>query len=302
MLEFIKSIFYGIVEGITEWLPISSTGHLILFEKFFGFNLSNEFMEFYRVVIQLGAIMAVVLIYWNKIWPFHSKKNKQDIHWKNPANYGFYGGLQKFIENYVYLDKIIMWLKIAVACLPAAILGLFLDDWMDAHFYNFPTVAITLLIYGVGFIIVENMRNQGQIKSKTTSISTLSFKTALIIGAFQVLSMIPGTSRSGATILGAILIGCSREVAAEFSFFLAIPVMFGASGLKAVKLVGSIDFNSQIIVCLITGILVSFIVSIIAIKFLMGYIRKHDFKAFGYYRIVLAIILFIYMICSAIFA
>lgn len=302
MLEFIKSIFYGIVEGITEWLPISSTGHLILFEKFFGFNLSNEFMEFYRVVIQLGAIMAVVLIYWNKIWPFHSKKNKQDIHWKNPANYGFYGGLQKFIENYVYLDKIIMWLKIAVACLPAAILGLFLDDWMDAHFYNFPTVAITLLIYGVGFIIVENMRNQGQIKSKTKSITTLSFKTALIIGAFQVLSMIPGTSRSGATILGAILIGCSREVAAEFSFFLAIPVMFGASGLKAVKLVGSIDFNSQIIVCLITGILVSFIVSIIAIKFLMGYIRKHDFKVFGYYRIVLAIILFIYMICSAIFA
>lgn len=302
MLEFIKSIFYGIVEGITEWLPISSTGHLILFEKFFGFNLSNEFMEFYRVVIQLGAIMAVVLIYWSKIWPFHSKKNKQDIHWKNPANYGFYGGLQKFIENYVYLDKIIMWLKIAVACLPAAILGLFLDDWMDAHFYNFPTVAITLLIYGVGFIIVENMRNQGQIKSKTKSITTLSFKTALIIGAFQVLSMIPGTSRSGATILGAILIGCSREVAAEFSFFLAIPVMFGASGLKAVKLVGSIDFNSQIIVCLITGILVSFIVSIIAIKFLMGYIRKHDFKAFGYYRIVLAIILFIYMICSAIFA
>ena len=302
MLEFIKSIFYGIVEGITEWLPISSTGHLILFEKFFGFNLSNEFMEFYRVVIQLGAIMAVVLIYWNKIWPFHSKKNKQDIHWRNPANYGFYGGLQKFIENYVYLDKIIMWLKIAVACLPAAILGLFLDDWMDAHFYNFPTVAITLLIYGVGFIIVENMRNQGQIKSKTKSISTLSFKTALIIGAFQVLSMIPGTSRSGATILGAILIGCSREVAAEFSFFLAIPVMFGASGLKAVKLVGSIDFNSQIIVCLITGILVSFIVSIIAIKFLMGYIRKHDFKVFGYYRIVLAIILFIYMICSAIFA
>lgn len=302
MLEFIKSIFYGIVEGITEWLPISSTGHLILFEKFFGFNLSNEFMEFYRVVIQLGAIMAVVLIYWNKIWPFHSKKNKQDIHWKNPANYGFYGGLQKFIENYVYLDKIVMWLKIAVACLPAAILGLFLDDWMDAHFYNFPTVAITLLIYGVGFIIVENMRNQGQIKSKTKSISTLSFKTALIIGAFQVLSMIPGTSRSGATILGAILIGCSREVAAEFSFFLAIPVMFGASGLKAVKLVGSIDFNSQIIVCLITGILVSFIVSIIAIKFLMGYIRKHDFKVFGYYRIVLAIILFIYMICSTIFA
>ena len=302
MLEFIKSIFYGIVEGITEWLPISSTGHLILFEKFFGFNLSNEFMEFYRVVIQLGAIMAVVLIYWNKIWPFHSKKNKQDIHWKNPANYGFYGGLQKFIENYVYLDKIVMWLKIAVACLPAAILGLFLDDWMDAHFYNFPTVAITLLIYGVGFIIVENMRNQGQIKSKTKSITTLSFKTALIIGAFQVLSMIPGTSRSGATILGAILIGCSREVAAEFSFFLAIPVMFGASGLKAVKLVGSIDFNSQIIVCLITGILVSFIVSIIAIKFLMGYIRKHDFKVFGYYRIVLAIILFIYMICSTIFA
>lgn len=298
MLEFIKSIFYGIIEGITEWLPISSTGHLILFEKFFGFNLSDEFMEFYRVVIQLGAIMAVVLIYWNKIWPFHSKKNKQNISWKNPVNYGFYSGLQKFIENYVYIDKIIMWLKIVVACLPAAILGLIFDDWMDKHFYNFPTVAITLLIYGIGFIIVENMRNKGKIKSKTTSISTLSFKTALVVGGFQVLSMIPGTSRSGATILGAILIGCSREVAAEFSFFLAIPVMFGASGLKAVKLVSSIDFNSQIIICLITGILVSFIVSVIVIKFLMGYIRKHDFKAFGYYRIILSAILFLYMIFS----
>ena len=190
----------------------------------------------------------------------------------------------------------ILWFKIIVACLPAAILGFLFDDWMDEHLYNFPTVAITLLIYGIAFIIVENMRNNGSIKSKTTSLSTLSFKTALMIGAFQVLSMIPGTSRSGSTILGAILIGCTREVAAEFSFFLAIPVMFGASALKAVKLLGEIAFTPQIVICLITGILVSFVVSVIAIKFLMGYIKKHDFKVFGYYRIILALILFIYMI------
>ncbi|MEE1002184.1 MAG: undecaprenyl-diphosphate phosphatase [Acutalibacteraceae bacterium] len=296
MLEFIKSVFYGIIEGITEWLPISSTGHLILFEKFFGFNLGEEFMEFYRVIIQLGAIMAVVILYWKKIWPFHSKKNKIKIAWKTPTNEGFFGGLQKFCENYVFFDKIILWIKILIACLPAAILGLLLDDWLDAHLYNFPTVAVTLLIYGIAFIIVENMRKKGSIKTKTTSLSLLTFKTALIIGAFQVLSMIPGTSRSGATILGAILIGCSREVAAEFSFFLAIPVMFGASLLKAVKLIGSIVFTPQIVICLLTGILVSFIVSVIAIKFLMGYIKKHDFKAFGYYRIILSIVLFIYMI------
>lgn len=296
MLEFIKSIFYGIIEGITEWLPISSTGHLILFEEFFGFNLGEKFMEFYRVIIQLGAIMAVVILYWKKIWPFHSKKNKNIIPWKNPVNSGFFGGLQSFCENYVFFDKLILWIKILIACLPAAILGLLLDDWLDAHLYNFPTVAVTLLIYGIGFIIVENMRNKGSIKTKTSSLSSLTYKTALIIGAFQVLSMIPGTSRSGATILGAILIGCSREVAAEFSFFLAIPVMFGASLLKAIKLIGSIAFTPQIVICLLTGILVSFIVSVIAIKFLMGYIKKHDFKAFGYYRIVLAIILFVYMI------
>lgn len=296
MLEFIKSIFYGIIEGITEWLPISSTGHLILFEEFFGFDLGKEFMEFYRVVIQLGAIMAVVILYWNKIWPFHSKKNKIKIAWKNPINKGLFGGLQTFCENYVFFDKIILWIKIIIACLPAAILGLLLDNWLDAHLFNFPTVAVTLLIYGIAFIIVENMRKSGIIKNKNSSLSTLSYKTALIIGAFQVLSMIPGTSRSGATILGAILIGCSREVAAEFSFFLAIPVMFGASLLKAVKLIGSITFTPQIVICLLLGILVSFIVSVIAIKFLMGYIKKHDFKVFGYYRIVLAVILFIYMI------
>ena len=301
MLEFIKSVFYGIIEGITEWLPISSTGHLILFEEFFKFNLSEEFMEFFRVIIQLGAIMAVVILYWKKIWPLH-KKNSSKINWKNPVENGVFGSIQKFCDNYVYIDKVILWVKILIACLPAAVLGLLLDDWLDANLYNFTTVAITLLIYGIGFIIVENMRKKGSIKSTTTSLSNLTFKTALIIGAFQVLSMIPGTSRSGATILGAILIGCSREVAAEFSFFLAIPVMFGASLLKAVKLIGAITFTPQVVICLITGILVSFIVSVIAIKFLMGYIKKHDFKAFGYYRIVLSVILFIYMIFSAIFA
>lgn len=298
MLEIIKSIFYGIVEGITEWLPISSTGHLILFEKFFNFNLDKNFIEFFRVIIQLGAICAVIILFWNKIWPFHSKQNRKVINWQTPVSEGFAGRVQEFCNNYVDIKKLILWFKILIACLPAAILGLLLDDWLDENFYNFPTVAITLLIYGIGFIVVENMKNQGKIKVQTNSLSKLSYKTALIIGAFQVLSMIPGTSRSGATILGAILIGCSREVAAEFSFFLAIPVMFGASLLKAVKLLGNIAFSPTIVICLITGILVSFIVSVVAIKFLMGYIKKHDFKVFGYYRIVLAIILIIYMIFS----
>lgn len=298
MLEIIKSIFYGIVEGITEWLPISSTGHLILFEKFFNFNLDKNFIEFFRVIIQLGAICAVIILFWNKIWPFHSKQNRKVINWQTPVSEGFAGKVQEFCNNYVDIKKLILWFKILIACLPAAILGLLLDDWLDENFYNFPTVAITLLIYGIGFIVVENMKNQGKIKVQTNSLSKLSYKTALIIGAFQVLSMIPGTSRSGATILGAILIGCSREVAAEFSFFLAIPVMFGASLLKAVKLLGDIAFSPTIVICLITGILVSFIVSVVAIKFLMGYIKKHDFKVFGYYRIVLAIILIIYMIFS----
>lgn len=298
MLEIIKSIFYGIVEGITEWLPISSTGHLILFEKFFNFNLDKNFIEFFRVIIQLGAICAVIILFWNKIWPFHSKQNRKVINWQTPVSEGFAGKVQEFCNNYVDIKKLILWFKILIACLPAAILGLLLDDWLDENFYNFPTVAITLLIYGIGFIVVENMKNQGKIKVQTNSLSKLSYKTALIIGAFQVLSMIPGTSRSGATILGAILIGCSREVAAEFSFFLAIPIMFGASLLKAVKLLGDIAFSPTIVICLITGILVSFIVSVVAIKFLMGYIKKHDFKVFGYYRIVLAIILIIYMIFS----
>ncbi len=296
MLEVIKSIFYGIVEGITEWLPISSTGHLILFEKFFNFNLDKNFIEFFRVIVQLGAIMAVIILFWNKIWPFHSKKNRKIINWQTPEDEGFVGKVQNFCNNYVFIDKLILWFKILVACMPAAILGLLLDDWLDENFYNFPTVAFTLLIYGLGFIVVENMKNKGVIKTKTKSLSKLSFKTAFIIGMFQVLSMIPGTSRSGATILGAILIGCTREVAAEFSFFLAIPVMFGASLLKAVKLLGSIAFDPVTVICLILGILVSFIVSVIAIKFLMGYIKKHDFKVFGYYRIILAVILLVYMI------
>ena len=298
MIEIIKSIFYGIIEGITEWLPISSTGHLILFEKFFNFNLNENFIEFFRVIVQLGAIMAVIVLFWNKIWPFHSKKNRKIINWKTPIEDGFSGKVQNFCNNFVYIEKLILWFKIIVACLPAAILGLLLDDWLDTNFYNFPTVAITLLVYGIGFIVVENMKNQGRIKAKTKSLSKLSFKTALIIGVFQVLSMIPGTSRSGATILGAILIGCTREVAAEFSFFLAIPVMFGASLLKAVKMLSKIIFDPITVACLFVGILVSFIVSVIAIKFLMGYIKKHDFKVFGYYRIVLALILLIYMIFS----
>ncbi len=296
MIEFIKSIFYGIVEGITEWLPISSTGHLILFEEFFKFNLSPEFMEFFRVIIQLGAIMAVVIIYWKKIWPFHKKINKVEMNWKTKKTSGLFGFWQTLCENYIHYDKLILWTKIIIACLPAGILGLIFDDLMDKYLYNFETVSITLLIYGIGFIIVERLRNSGKIKTTTSSLTNLTYKTATIIGACQVLSMIPGTSRSGATILGAILIGCSREVAAEFSFFLAIPIMFGASLLKAVKLISDIVFTPQIIICLITGIVVSFVVSVLAIKFLMSYIKKNDFKAFGYYRIILGIILILYVI------
>ncbi|MBQ2677132.1 MAG: undecaprenyl-diphosphate phosphatase [Clostridia bacterium] len=276
MLEIIKSIFYGIVEGITEWLPVSSTGHLILFEEFFKFNLSNEFMEMFRVVIQLGAILAVVILYFNKLNPFSPKKTL----------------VQK-------KSTWLLWVKVLIACLPAAVIGLLFDDKLDAIFYNFPTVIITLIIYGVLFIIIENMNKQGKLQTTVSSFPKMSYKTALLIGGFQLLALIPGTSRSGATIIGAMILGCSREIAAEFSFFLAIPVMCGASLLKIVKFIADgVAFTGLELAVLLVGMLVAFIVSVIAIKFLMSFIKKNDFKCFGYYRIALGAVLILYLIFS----
>lgn len=270
-IEILKVIFYGIVEGITEWLPISSTGHMILVEQIMPLNVSKEFMEMFRVVIQLGAIFAVLVLYWNKIFPFQLKdKNKP------------------FIKG----DIMNLWFKIIVAILPAMIIGIPFDDKIDALFYNYVTVAITLIVYGILFILIENRNKSGNFRIR--KLSGITYQTAIIIGVFQVLSLIPGTSRSGATILGAILIGVSREVAAEFTFFLAIPVMFGASLIKMLKF--GFNFSGNEVLVLVLGMLTAFVVSVLAIKFLMGYIKKHDFKAFGIYRIVLGILVLLYFI------
>lgn len=268
-IEVFKAIVLGIVEGITEWLPISSTGHMILVEEFIKFNASDEFMEMFRVVIQLGAIMAVVLLYFHKLNPFAPSKTLK----------------QK-------KETIDMWFKVIVGVLPAAIIGLVLDDWFDEHFYNYQTVAIMLIVYGILFIIIEN-NNKGM-PAKIKSFKDLSYKTALGIGLFQVLALIPGTSRSGATILGGIILGASRNIAAEYSFFLSIPVMFGASALKLVKF--GFEFTSMELTVLLAGMIVAFFVSVVAIKFLMSYIKKNDFKAFGWYRIILGILVLGYFL------
>lgn len=268
-IELFKALVLGVVEGITEWLPISSTGHMILVEEFVKFSLSEEFMEMFRVVIQLGAIMAVVLLYFNKLNPFspiktaRQKKETMDI-----------------------------WFKVIVGVLPAGILGTLFDDWFDAHFYNYQTVAVTLIVYGILFIIIEN-RNKGK-SIKIKSFKDLSYMTALGIGLFQVLSLIPGTSRSGATILGAIILGTSRNIAAEYSFFLSIPIMFGASALKLIKF--GLNFTGMEMAVLVTGMIVAFVVSVIAIRFLIKYIKNNDFKAFGWYRIVLGILVLGYFL------
>ena len=263
------TLLFGIVEGITEWLPISSTGHMILLEEFVELTNNGNFMEMFRVVIQLGAIMAVVVLYWNKIFPFKKK------------------------EGRLTCDMNIMelWFKILVATVPAAIIGLLFDDLIDSKFYNFQTVSVTLIIYGILFIVIENW-NEGR-TAKITSLKEITYQTALIIGVFQLLALIPGTSRSGATIIGALLIGVSRTVAAEFTFYLAIPVMFGASLLKLLRF--GFDFNGSELSILLVGMASAFVVSILAIKFLMGYIKKHDFKVFGYYRIALGLVLIVYM-------
>lgn len=272
--DFFKAILLGIIEGITEWLPISSTGHLILADEFIKLNATEEFMTMFNVVIQLGAIMAVVVLYFNKLNPFSLSKTKDESKqtWS-------------------------LWFKVIVAIIPSAIIGLPLDDWLDENFHHFLPVAIMLIVYGVAFILVERY-NKTRIP-KVTELSQITYQFALMVGFFQVLALIPGTSRSGATILGGILIGGSRFVSAEFSFFLGIPTMFGASLLKIVKFLASgnsFDFNSTMI--LLTGTIVSFVVSILAIKFLMNYIKKNDFSVFGWYRIILGIILIGYWVIS----
>ena len=269
LLELLKVIVIGIVQGITEWLPVSSTGHMILADEFIKLNVSEAFLEMFLVVIQLGSILAVLVLYFHKLNPFSPKKSS----------------LEK-------TQTLHLWGKVIVGVLPAAVIGLLFDDMLNEIFYNPVTVTVTLILYGVLFILLEN-RNKKR-KPKIETLPELTYKTALCIGLFQLLSLIPGTSRSGSTILGAMLIGSSRFVAAEYSFFLAIPVMFGASFLKMLKF--GFSYSSSEIVILVTGMVVAFLVSVFAIKFLMGYIKKHDFKAFGYYRIVLGVIVALYFL------
>ena len=269
VLEFIKVVILGIVEGITEWLPISSTGHMILVDEFIKMDMTTEVKDFFLVVIQLGAILAVVVLYWSKLWPFYirqiPKKKKAQIARKNP----FSRIVLTFVEKFCDKDKWILWFKILVACIPTIVIALPFNDYIEEKFNN-------------------------RRKPICTSLEDLSFTTAFKIGIFQVLSVIPGTSRSGSTIIGGILVGTSRTVAAEFTFFLAIPVMFGASLLKLVKF--GFTFTPAEVLTLVTGVVVAFFVSIIAIKFLMGYIKKHDFKAFGWYRIVLGVLVLGYFV------
>lgn len=283
ILELLKVVFLGIVEGITEWLPISSTGHLILVEEFVKLDVSKSFWEMFMVVIQLGAILAVVVLYWKDIWPFRNKKPKHENVTKLEKAAGTFC-------RFVKIDKMIMWLKIMVSCLPAILIGLPFNDFIEKKFNNWFVVAVMLIVYGVLFLVVEDYNEKRQVQIH--SIADITWKTALLIGVFQVLALIPGTSRSGATIIGGILLGASRKVAAEYTFFLAIPVMFGASLLKIIKF--GFDFTSWELTILGVGTIVSFVVSIWAIKFLMGYIKKHDFKAFGWYRIVLGIIVMLF--------
>ena len=264
LILILKTIILGIVEGITEWLPISSTGHLILVDEFINLNVSAAFKEMFDVVIQLGAIMAVVVLYFHKLNPLSPKKNRKQKH-----------------------ETMVLWYKVIFAVLPAAVIGILFDDAIHDRFFNPVVVAATLMIYGLLVIGVEN-HNERSRRRGMDSLSGLTYRMAFIIGVFQVLSLIPGTSRSGATIVGGILIGCSRTVAAEFSFFLGIPVMFGASLLKILKF--GLSFTGTELVVLAIGMIVSFLVSIVSIKFLMGYVKRHDFKAFGVYRIILGIL------------
>lgn len=267
-IEILKVIFLGIVEGITEWLPISSTGHMLLVDELLPLNMSDQFKEMFFILIQLGAIFAVILLFWNKMWPFDVKEKKPVI----------------------LKDTFSIWFKVVVACIPGAVVTILFDDYVEAHLHTPVVIAMTLILYGVAFIIIEN-----QNKKKSPVVATIhdiTYKTAFIIGLFQILSIIPGTSRSGATIIGALIIGVSRVAAAEFTFFLAVPVMIGMSALKLLKF--GFAFTTTEVLVLLLGMLVAFIVSWIVIKFLMSYIKKRDFKLFGWYRIVLGVIVLLY--------
>ena len=277
IIELLKPVFLGIVEGITEWLPISSTGHLILVNEFLNLRQSKDFIDMFNIVIQLGAILAVMVIYFKRLNPFQPGKTAREVQltWQ-------------------------LWLKVVIACIPSAFFGLLLDDWMEAHLSNFFVVAIMLVVYGIAFIWIED-RNR-RVEPKVTDLARMSYKTAFYIGLFQVLSIIPGTSRSGATILGGIIVGTSRSVAADFTFFLGIPTMFGYSGLKAVKyfIDGNTLTGGQVAILLVASV-TAFVVSLFVIRFLMNYIKKHDFTVFGKYRIVLGIIVLLYGAVKLIF-
>ena len=276
ILELLKAVLFGIVEGITEWLPISSTGHMILLDQLVKLQVSPEFYEMFQVVIQLGALLAVVLLFFHKLNPFSPKKSPK-------------------ARNQTWQ----LWFKVVVAVIPSAVLGLLLDDWMEEHLYNYVVVAIALIVYGVAFLYLE--QGNGRIAPRIKSVHAIDYKTALLIGAFQCLSLIPGTSRSGSTILGAILLGVGRSAGAEFSFFLAIPTMVGASGLKLVKFLASgVSVTGVEIGVLVVGCLVSFLVSFLVIKALMDYVRNHSFRVFGIYRIALGIVVLIYFLFTLI--
>ena len=271
-MDILKTIFLGIVEGITEWLPVYSTGHLILADEFIQLGVTDAFKEMFDVVIQLGAILAVVVMFWHKLWPFQNDRSAQ--------------GLARWCREDVWQ----MWFHVLVAVLPSVVIGLPLDDWLTQHFHNPPVIALMLILYGVLFIWMEN--TIGKQRPRVRRIDQINYRIALFIGAFQVLSLIPGTSRSGATILGAMIIGCSRTIAAEFTFFLAVPTMFGASLLKIVKflLESETGFSGQEIVILLVGMVTAFVVSLACIRFLMNFVKKHDYKVFGWYRIVLGVL------------
>ena len=275
LIELLKAVLFGIVEGITEWLPVSSTGHMILLDEFIKLKVSPEFYEMFQVVIQLGAIAAVLVLFFHKLNPFSEKKNRKQKH-----------------------NTWVLWIKVVVAVLPSAVLGLLLDDWMDAHLYNYMVVAIMLILYGVAFLFVERINENRE--AKITSVNKIDYRTALLIGAFQCLSLIPGTSRSGATILGAILLGVSRSAGAEFSFFLAIPTMLGASLLKVLKfMLEGVKATGGELLILLVGTVVSFLVSMLVIQGLMDYVRKRNFAAFGFYRIVLGFVVIGYFLVKA---
>jgi undecaprenyl-diphosphatase len=275
LIEILKAFFLGIVEGITEWLPISSTGHMLLVDEFVKLNVDESFKEMFFFVIQLGAILAVVVIFWKKMWPFKRKNTDDGVNLPGSI-------LKKDIWS--------IWFKVVVACIPGAVVTIAFDDFIEEHLHTPIVIAITLIVYGVLFIVVERWNRTRE--PAVNTLSDITYKTAFIIGLFQVLSIIPGTSRSGSTIIGALLIGVSRVAAAEFTFFLAVPVMFGMSALKMIKL--GFAMTSFEAVILITGMVVAFVVSLIVIKFLMGYIKKHDFQIFGWYRIVLGTVVLMY--------